>query len=265
MFQDERWVFQQSDDPIITTAVHQGHDLSPDFAQIMKLSDKDRQREEDPMTGALAMMHSHFFVNQISRFEVDLNRSKKKAVYQSADDAWGLDLWHKTPSEQMIKSSLKIHDRFYTDAKKWLENSIAKHGKLIVLDIHAYNHLREGYYSQPSDQEDNPDIDLGITTADHGRFDYLIEILSESLKSAPAGGRELDVRHNVRYPDGGHWPEWIYHHYGDDICTITLEYKKFYMNEWTGHVFLPVLEDLKRQLKNSIDQLKSELRYDKAS
>ena len=61
IFQNDRWIFQESLDPVITTAVHQGHSLRAELRPNMKLSDQEWQREEDPMTGALAMVHGHFF------------------------------------------------------------------------------------------------------------------------------------------------------------------------------------------------------------
>ena len=206
-----------------------------------------------------------FFVNQISRFEVDLNRSLEKSVYRIPEDAWGLDMWHKEPTDAMIAESRRIHKQFYKDAKVWLEKTIKEHKKVVVIDIHAYNHVRAGNYSQPAAQADNPDIDMGVTTADSTQFGHVIESLTESLASHKAADRQIDVRHNVRYPDGGHWPEWIYKHYGADVCAITLEYKKFFMDEWTGHVYLPVLEDLKKSLRKAINKVKGELSYAKAS
>ena len=45
------WTLQFSDDPIVATAIHDGHGLRRDVADTMLLTHAQRLREEDPFTG----------------------------------------------------------------------------------------------------------------------------------------------------------------------------------------------------------------------
>jgi N-formylglutamate deformylase len=243
-----RWDVQQRGGPVLATAVHAGHAIRDELRPYLAISQQDQRREEDPLTGIWSTVGDDAFRCYNSRFQLDLNRARDTAVYRRPEDSWGLKVWRELPPEEMIERSLDAHDDFYAMMADWIEALIDRCGKVLVLDIHSYNHRRDGAEAEPAPQEENPDIDLGVTTLDQERFGPVLEALQAELEAKPAGDRELDVRRNVRYPDGGHWPEWIFANYGDDVATVTLEYKKFYMNEWSGDAHLPVVEDLRAGL-----------------
>ena len=245
---DPRWELRPGPGPVIATAVHAGHALRGDLAARSALSSEARRREEDPLTDVLASVGDALFVSRVSRFEVDLNRPEDQAVYRVPSDAWGLDLWHEPPSDAMVEASLAARAAFYATMARLLESRIAEHGRVLLLDVHSFNHRRDGAGADPAPAADNPDIDLGVTTADPERFGHVVEALRESLRADEAAGRPLDVRENVRFPDGGHWPEWVHAEYGDAVCTITLEYRKFFMDEWTASADLATLEALRAGL-----------------
>src|SRR5690606_12140320 len=67
-----------------------------------------------------------------------------------------------------------------------------------------------------------------------------------------------DVRENVRYPTGGHFPEWVYATWGDRVCTISPEYKKIHMDEWTGQVDIDALEDFRDGLESAVDGVRGD-------
>lgn len=242
------WLVHQGQGPILATAVHAGHQIRDELRQFLHADDATLRRDEDPMTDALASTADNIFINYQSRFEVDLNRPRDMALATDIEQTWGQKIWGATPPEVMVERSLAQHDKYYALMKQWLETLIAEHKKVLVLDIHSYNHRRNGADSAPALEDENPDIDLGLTTLDIERFGGVVDGLTTALKSMPCEGRELDVRHNARYPDGGHWPEWVFANYAKDICTITLEYKKFYMDEWTGQCSLAAIEDLRAGL-----------------
>jgi len=250
---DPRWEFRFGDGPIIATAVHAGHGLRDEVSKRSALSDADRRREEDPMTDHLASVGDHLFISRVSRFEVDLNRPANEAVYRTPDDAWGLDLWTTPLPESAVDESLRARDRFYRRMGEWIEDLIRAHRRVLLLDVHSYNHLRNGPDGDPLPAESNPELDLGVSTADLDRFGDVVDTLQARLQTTRVDGRSLDVRRNVRFPDGGNWPEWVFSEYGDHVCTITLEYKKFFMNEWSGTVDLACLEHLRSGLADAVD------------
>ena len=118
---DQTWRLHVGDGQLVATAIHDGHELRPDVAAIMALSEEERLREEDPYTGGWAAMAPTRFIALLSRFEVDLNRPRDKAVYLTPADAWGLNVWEREPPPELIAQSLKEYDTFYSGIRGVLE------------------------------------------------------------------------------------------------------------------------------------------------
>ena len=246
------WEISRNDGPVIATAVHAGHRVRPELLSRMALYDAERRREEDPLTDMLAGVGDQTFRARVSRFEIDLNRPETEAVYLEPSDAWGLTVWNEKPADEMVRASMQMRTDFYEMMRGWIEESIAEHGRVLLLDLHSFNHRRDGPDADPAPVSDNPDIDLGLTTADEEKFGGVVEAFWSGLEGT-AGGQKLDIRRNVRFKDGGHWPEWVFAEYGDRVCTITLEYKKFFMDEWTNKADIAVLEDLRTNLSRGTE------------
>ena len=248
-----RWDVQRRGGPVLATAVHAGHAIRDELRPYLAISEGDQRREEDPMTGIWSTVGDDAFRNYTSRFQCDLNRAREKAIYETPEDSWGLKVWESQPPDEMKARSLAVWDRFYETMATWIEGLIAENGRVLLMDIHSYNHRREGPDGPEAAQADNPDIDLGVTTLDPDKFGGLLEEFEGALTASPVQGRTLDVRRNVRYPDGGHWPEWVFANYGEDVASITLEVKKFYMDEWSGDAHLPIVEDLRVAMERAAD------------
>ncbi len=146
---DPRWEFRPGAGPVLATAVHAGHGLRDDVAKRTALTAAQRRREEDPMTDYLASVGDHVFVTRVSRFEVDLNRPEHEAVYETPDDAWGLDLWSTPLPDTVVEHSLRDRRLFYRTMADWIEELVERYGQLLLLDVHSYNHLRNGAESEP--------------------------------------------------------------------------------------------------------------------
>ena len=258
-----RWEFHRGDGPVMATAVHSGHAIREELRPLLALGPQERRREEDPLTDVLACVGDDRFRAHVSRFEVDLNRPEDEAVYLEPSDAWGLEVWRERPGDEQVERSLAERARFYAMMGERIEEMIARHGRVLLLDIHSYNHRRDAP-DAPAPAEGNPEIDLGLTTADKGRFGGVIEALWTGLEAtpfAPTGEepRTPDVRENVRFVDGGHWPEWVFATYGADVCTVTLEYKKVFMDEWTGTADIGALESLRAGLAGATAKARAAL------
>ena len=72
-------------------------------------------------------------------------------------------------------------------------------------------------------------------------------------------GKALQIGENVRYPDGGNFPEWLFETYGKRTCVITLEYKKIFMDEWTGTLDIGAAQDLRTGLMHALAVARTEL------
>jgi N-formylglutamate amidohydrolase len=232
------WQLEFGGGPLVAVALHNGHALRAEVAERMALSQSDRLREEDPGTGSWTTVAPTRIVAGRSRFEMDLNRSRARAVYRRPEDAWGLTVWHEwlPLTQDAILRTLVQYDDFYRCVEFILERLIARHGRIVILDLHSYNHRRNGPDAPPSDPAANPDVDLGTATLDRERWRSIVEQFASSLRAFEFGGRRLDVRENVRFRGGGHFSVWVRERFPESACCLSIEVKKFYMDEWTGEI-----------------------------
>ena len=221
--------------PIITTALHAGHGVRSDVAGLMILSESDRLREEDPFTDHIADIGVSRIVAECSRFEVDLNRERDRSVYLTEDQAWGLQVWREPVSPEIAEESRRIHDEFYASTMTLLDAAVERYGCFVVLDIHSYNHRRSGPLAAPADPSTDPEINLG-TESIHERFRPVSIAFTHAM--ADAG---YDVRLNVKFR-GGNFVRWVNAAYDGVGCALAIEFKKTFMDEWTGLPDGPLLE-----------------------
>jgi N-formylglutamate amidohydrolase len=246
------WDLVLGDGPVLATAIHDGHAIRDALRPHLAFDDAQRRRDEDPLTGLLATVGDVRIRARHSRFQSDLNRPRDKAISADPADTWGLRVWHGPLPEALVEASRADHERFYAMVSRVVESTIARWGAVLVLDIHSYNHRRDGPGTAPAPQDANPDIDLGVTTLDRDRWGTVVDRFAEALASTPVAGRMPDVRRNVRYEGGGHFPEWLHATYGGALCAISLEYKKVYMDEWSAQADIAVVEDFRSGLERAV-------------
>lgn len=254
------WDITVADGPVIATAIHDGHAIRDSLRPLLAIPDPQRLREEDPLTGLLAGVGDVRIRVATSRFEVDLNRPREGAVYARPEDCWGLQVWREPLPDAEIERSLACWNRFYAMVEELIERMLARWDAVLLIDLHSYNHRRDGPALAPAPQQGNPDIELGLTTADPGRWGDVAERFAEALRAAPVDGHAPDVRANVRFPTGGHFPEWVYARWGARVCTISPEYKKIFMDEWTGHADIAALQALQDGLRSAVDAVRPQFR-----
>lgn len=235
----------EGNSPVIATAIHDGHELREELHPYMALSECSRMREEDPYSDYLCDISDSRIVVHTSRFEVDLNRPRSKAVYRTPDEAWGLKVWKRPLGQDVISRSLAFYDSFYEELREYLFQILKKYGGFVVLDLHTYNHRRETpHKSAPS--LFNPDINIG-TGSLSSRWQFMADVLIGSLKEQEINGLIPDVRANVKFM-GGQFSQWINETFGDVGCAIAIEVKKTFMDEWTGRVDIQHLKEIRKAL-----------------
>ena len=222
--------------PLVAAAVHDGHDVHPETLPHLALDAPGRLREEDPFTGRLTRVAPTRVVGKRSRFEIDLNRPREGAVYRTPDDAWGLTVW-KTDvvPESVAERSLETYDVFYEAVEELLATKVREYGSVVVYDLHSYNHRREGPDGPEADPDANPEVNVGTGSLDRERWGPLVDRFMADLRegAARAGLADLDVRENVKF-QGGHFSRWAHDRFGNDACVLAVEFKKTFMDEWTG-------------------------------
>jgi N-formylglutamate deformylase len=229
------------DAPLIATAIHAGHAVRPGVAEWMEIQPAARLREEDPFTDGWTWIAPMRVIGTVSRFEVDLNRPRDGAVYRTPEQSWGLQVWKDPLPQALHDGSLRRYDAFYAEMRRLLDEAERRFGRFVVLDLHSYNHLREGPGSQPADAQQNPDVNLGTGSMDRARWAPVVDRFIAEMSGFDYRGGHLDVRENVKFR-GGYFPTWIHRTYPGSGCAIAVELKKFFMNEWTGE---PDAEQLK--------------------
>ena len=64
-------------------------------------------------------------------------------------------------------------------------------------------------------------------------------------------GRQLDVRENIKFR-GGQFSHWTHQTFPQSGCALAIEFKKFFMDEWTGKPDKTQLETIHRALQATV-------------
>ena len=213
------WQETVGEGPLVAVAIHDGHAVRDEVARLLALSDAERLREEDPYTGGWTSAAPTRFVSLRSRFEVDLNRPRHRAVYRRPEDAWGLNVWKRPPTKDLVERSRLNYDSFYRAVEQRLRETEQRHGRFVVLDLHSYNHRRAGLDAPPANELENPQVNIGTGTMNKERWAPVVERLINDLRAFDFPGRQLDVRENVRFR-GGNFVGWVHKTFpGDGLCA----------------------------------------------
>jgi len=256
---DDWWTTHRGASPIVGTAIHNGHTVRADLLSLMALSDSERLREEDPFTEFSIRDIRNRIVFHRSRFEVDLNRARDGAVYVRPEQAWGLNVWQQVPAADRVEASLRVHDDYYTMLAAFLRGVERSYGRFIVLDIHSYNHRRNGPDAAPTDSEGAPEINIGTSSMDRARWGGVVDAFMEKLASFEFRGRRMDVRENIAFQGKGEQTRFIHDMFPKTGCAIAVEFKKFFMDEWTGEPDIEALEAMRAMIASTVPVLEDAL------
>ncbi len=248
----------QLEKPLLAAAIHAGHAVRPELAELLAIDGATRLREEDPFTNHWVQVAPTGVVGTASRFEVDLNRPRDGAVYRTPEQSWGLQVWKEPLPEALVAGSLRRYDAFYAEVRRLLDEAERRFERFVVLDLHSYNHHRDGPGSEPADPRQNPDVNVGTGSMDRERWAPVVDRFIAEMAEFAYPGRRLDVRENVKFR-GGYFPTWIHHGYPKSGCVIAVEMKKFFMDEWTGEPDPEHIEAIERALSGAAAGVLEEL------
>ena len=255
---NDAWEIVKGDGPLVAAAIHDGDIIRDNIRPFLALSDAARRTEQDPYTASWATIAPSRIIGRRSRFEFDLNRPREMAVYLHPVDSWGLKVWNTDLAEDLVDESLRFYDLFYKDVQRLLDELVAEHRRLLVYDLHTYNHRRRGPYAEFDDANLNPEVNVGTGTMDRRRWSSVVDCFIRELREHEFLGRNLDVRENVKFL-GGHFARWIHHEFADSVCVLSIEFKKFFMDEWTGEVDPEQSEAIRKALAATVPAALQEL------
>lgn len=239
-------------------AVHAGDEVRAEVLRHMAVRRRQRFVEEDPYTDQLADVVATRLIVHRSRFEVDMNRRRERAIYRTPNDAWGLEVWREPLPAAVRHRSLGLYDRFYAELFAVLAGAGAGGRPFAVLDLHSYNHRRGGPGAAPADPLMNPEINVGTGSVDRERWGGLVGRFMADLRTVEVGGRPLDVRENVRFR-GGHLSRWVHATFPGQACCLAVEVKKFFMDEYGGEIDQATWQGVHEALAATIPGLLGEL------
>ena len=81
----------------------------------------------------------------------------------------------------------------------------------------------------------------------------------EDLRRFKYGAHHLDVRENIKFK-GGYFSRWIHENFPNSVCSVAVEFKKFFMDEWTGMPDRKQLDQILLCLRSTAPGVLEELR-----
>ena len=217
------------DQPIITTAIHNGHQISDRVAQSIGISDDLRFKDEDPFTEFFATLNSNRVIQIDSRFEYDINRHPDKCVYDSPDLAFGLPIYPNGFPKEIKPFAIQKYRAFYDHFECLLKQMLEKYSKIIVWDIHSFN-------LNSKSEENRPLLNMGTSNI-QPHWNDLTHQLTLHFSKQKLNNNLIDFKVNKPFP-GGYFPQWINHFYGDRVCAVSMEFGKYFMDENSGKLFI---------------------------
>jgi hypothetical protein len=232
-------------------AVHAGNRIRSDLKGKLKVSAGDRYREEDPGTDRFIEKLPIQVVALDSRFEYDVNRSEEKAIPLTPEMAWGLTVWNGPLTAEEIARSLAKYREFHLlmDLVSTYLVKQAGSSRAFIFDLHSYCYQREK--KEPWFVNTKPVINLGTEAISDVVFRESIDDLMLKLRKIRAEGRPVTVAENEVFK-GGYLARRLSGQHYQKLAVFAIEFKKIFMDEWSGQFDLPVFEELVEQFGNVV-------------
>jgi len=215
-------------------ALHNGSRIRPELSAAMDVKREDRFREEDPYTDYFLNEFPMQVIARDSRFEYDLNWEIEQCIYSASEKKWGLQVWNRklTPVEKELtyRKYREFHDLLDLIVGYILE----LHSTVVVFDIHSFCYQREARLNWWED--DKPEINLGTKYINRTHFSTLIDLFLKRVSVMEMNGHSLRVDENVLFP-GGYLTRKYTNSHNRQVLVLAIEYKKIFMDEWTGELF----------------------------
>ncbi|MEW5820066.1 MAG: flavohemoglobin expression-modulating QEGLA motif protein [Cyanobacteriota bacterium] len=228
--------------PYICVAIHNGGNLRQELRNKIALNKMERWLEEDPLTGNLISSLPIKIISYDSRYEYDLNRSPEECIY---NEAWGKQVWKLSLTEQDKAISIKKYTAFYSVLDALIENLINKFEATVVYDIHSFNHQRDGRY------ENAPTINIGTENINYDKYEKFIKRWISELTKIHVDSVNLTVKENIVFYGRGYLLKYLTQKY-NNVLVLATEFKKIYIDEFSGDEYPEVIEHLQKGLKEAI-------------
>ena len=183
-------------------------------------------------------------------------------MYRTPEDAWGLELWREALPAEEIERSRDLYDDFYFEFGRRLDE---------LADTRSVRRARPAFVQPPARRRrcaagagrNEPGGQCRDWCARPSALEPRRRPVPRNARRPKVCGRRLDVRENVRFR-GGELCRWVDRRYGGRGCALAIEFKKVFMDEWTGELDEPHLEELRGALAAVVPALIEELAVSRA-
>jgi len=238
------------------TAIHAGNRIRDELREVVEVSPADQYREEDPGTEKFIQDFPIQIISLDSRFEYDLNRSSDRAVYLTPDMAWGLTVWNRPLTEEEINISLAKHQEFHQLMDIVTDFLVQQNNRAFIFDLHSYCYQREERV--PWYVNKKPVINLGTEAINQNVFGESTKNLLDYLSIISVDGRLISVAENDVFK-GGYLARRLCARNYDQLAVFAIEFKKIFMDEWSGEFYPAIFNDLVEKFSNAVSKFIEEI------
>lgn len=221
--------------------LHSASRIRPELIKLLEANELIRYREEDPYTERFIRHFPIQVIARDSRFEYDLNRAPHRFIYEKKLDDWGIDVWKTEPGPDEAKISLEKYREFHALMDIVTDFILKQNNFGIVFDMHSYCFRRNKIIDWFEDGD--PDINIGTGPVNKKLFRPAIDQFINDLSTAIIDGHRIKVGENVKFR-GGYLARRLSRQHYNRLLVVALEYKKIFMNENTGELYMKILDRL---------------------
>jgi N-formylglutamate amidohydrolase len=232
-------------------SMHSGHRVRKEILEILAVPEEDRYREEDPFMDRFISDFPIRICGRDSRFEYDLNRNPYRALYDYDKPQWGLKVWNRELTEKERLQSINKHREFHGLLELVCRYLLSQHNHALLFDMHSYCYQRE--IRQVWQQDERPEINIGTGAVNRKIFDPAIICFKSNLRRTKIDDRPLRISENEIF-FGGYLSRHLSRIYHERLLVLALEYKKIFMDEWTGTLHQEVLDKLIKDFNRAVDR-----------
>ncbi len=234
------------------TAIHAGARVREDLSEALEVSQEDRFREEDPYTERFIRDFPIQIIARDSRFEYDINREKKTAIYATPDLAWGLQVWKRPLTQTEIDRTFAKYEEFHQLIDIVAAHLLQHSRSGVIFDCHSYNYQRDA--RMPWYENEKPVVNVGTAAVNRNLFGGVIDDFLNRIAELSFNGHSISSGENVVFK-GGHLSRRISQNHHNDLLFLALEFRKIFMDEWEGTLYEDVLEKLSEHFSQVAKQV----------
>jgi len=232
--------------------MHAGSRIRAGIKESLSVSRMGRFREEDPYLDAFIRAMPIQIIARDSRFEYDLNREPHRSIYPFDALKWGLKVWSREITQEEHERSLSKHQEFHDLVDLATLYMLRKNKYAVIFDMHSYCYQREE--KQAWFKDPRPEINLGSKSVNKELFRKPIVSFLKDLSGSRIGNHSVRVAENEIFL-GGYLSRRLSKVWYNNILVLALEYKKIFMDEWTGEVYKETLDQLVQDFRLASEKL----------